>query len=108
VTREKVSRLLRKRLEDIRVKEWFSDRWQLFNECTILSFEEDKVTERRPDRVITDGHETHVIDFKFGKPDSDYHDQVRTYMQLLTGMGLPQVRGWLWYVYSNKVEEVKL
>jgi len=28
-------------------------------------------------------------------------------MKLLQSMGLPQVKGWLWYVYSNKIEEVK-
>ncbi len=107
ITREKISNLLRKRLEEKRIKDWFSERWNIFNECSILTFEDGKVKERRPDRVITDGQETHVIDFKFGKPHPEYHDQVSEYMQLLRSMGLPQVKGWLWYVYSNKVEEVK-
>ncbi len=107
VTREKVSSMLRKRLEDNRVKIWFSERWSLFNECTILSVEDGKVKERRPDRVITDGQQTHVIDFKFGKPHPEYHDQVREYMQLLRSMDIPCVKGWLWYVYSNRVEEVE-
>jgi len=29
-------------------------------------------------------------------------------MQLLRQMGMPCVRGWLWYVYSNQIEEVSL
>ena len=107
VTREKVTGLIRKRLEDKRVAVWFSDRWQLFNECTILTCENGLVKERRPDRVMTDGHETHVVDFKFGQPRPEHHGQVCEYMQLLRSMGLPQVRGWLWYVYMNKIEEVK-
>ena len=106
VTREKVMNLLRKRLESNRVKDWFSDRWQLFNECSIIFMEDGELVERRPDRVMTDGQETHVVDFKFGHPCEDYHQQVRQYMQLLKSMGLPNVRGWLWYVYSNKIEEV--
>ncbi|MBQ4388117.1 MAG: UvrD-helicase domain-containing protein [Prevotella sp.] len=107
VTREKVTGLIRKRLEDRRVTDWFSDRWQLFNECTILTYENGLAKERRPDRVMTDGHETHVVDFKFGQPRPEHHEQVSEYMQLLQSMGLPQVRGWLWYVYMNKIEEVK-
>ena len=98
--------MLRKRLESNRVKDWFSDHWQLFNECSIIFMEDGKLVERRPDRVMTDGKETHVVDFKFGHPCEDYHEQVRQYMQLLSSMGLPNVRGWLWYVYNNKVEEV--
>ena len=107
VTREKLTSMLHKRLEDKRVKDWFSERWQLFNECTILYLDNDgTVVERRPDRVMTDGRETHVVDFKFGRPKEEYHDQVRQYMQLLQQMGMPGVKGWLWYVYSNKIEEV--
>ena len=107
ITREKVTKLLRNRLEDNRVNDWFSDRWRLFNECTILQMADGKVQERRPDRVMTDGKETHVVDFKFGRPKPEYQEQVREYMQLLQSMGLPNVKGWLWYVYNNKVEEVR-
>ena len=70
--------------------------------------DEGHLVERRPDRVTTDGGETHVVDFKFGRPHPDYLQQVQEYMQLLIKMGMPQVRGWLWYVYSNKIVEVKL
>jgi ATP-dependent exoDNAse (exonuclease V) beta subunit len=107
VTAEKVTAMLRKRLASPRIKEWFSDRWQLFNECSILCVDsQGNMLERRPDRVMTDGRETHVVDFKFGHPHSEYLDQVREYMQLLRSMGMPNVKGWLWYVYNNKVEEV--
>lgn len=109
LSREKIISLLRKRLESKRITDWFSSRWQLFNECSILRLDNDgNLVERRPDRVMTDGQETHVVDFKFGKPDSDYVTQVQEYMQLLSKMGMPQVHGWLWYVYTNKIEEVKL
>ena len=106
VTQEKVISLLRKRLEHERVKDWFSGRWQLYNECNIITIESGKVIERRPDRVMTDGNETLVIDFKFGQPKPEYPTQVREYMALLSSMGFPNVKGCLWYVYSNKIEEV--
>ena len=109
LTREKLTAMLHKRLDDRRVREWFSERWQLFNECSILHVnEQGEVQERRPDRVMTDGRETQVVDFKFGRPKPEYQEQVRQYMQLLRQMGMPCVRGWLWYVYSNQIEEVSL
>ena len=55
VTAEKVTAMLRKRLASPRIKEWFSDRWQLFNECSILCVDsQGNMLERRPDRVMTD------------------------------------------------------
>ena len=108
ITPARISDLLRKRLADPRVSQWFSDRWTLFNECTILSVEDGQVVERRPDRVMTDGHQWIVVDFKFGAAKPEYHDQVRQYMQLLAAMGHQDISGYLWYVYSNKVEPVKM
>jgi ATP-dependent exoDNAse (exonuclease V) beta subunit len=107
VTAAKLTAMLQKRLNESRIKDWFSNRWKLFNECSILRLNEQGVVEeRRPDRVMTDGKETHVVDFKFGRPKPEYQEQVREYMQLLQQMGHPNVKGWLWYVYSNKIEEV--
>ena len=108
VTQDRLIHMIRKRLEDPRVSDWFSPRWNLFNECTILTQEDGRVVERRPDRVMTCNGETIVVDFKFGKPQAEYHDQVREYMTLLQGMGHHDTRGFLWYVYSNKIEEVSL
>ena len=106
MTAERITSMLRKRLSDPRVASWFSPRWTLFNECTILSVEDGEVHEHRPDRVITDGDEWIVVDFKFGHPDPEYHTQVRRYMDLLSSMGHQDIKGYLWYVYSNKIEEV--
>ena len=106
MTADKITTMLRKRLADPRVASWFSPRWTLFNECTILSVEDGVVKEHRPDRVMTDGHVWIVVDFKFGHPAPEYHTQVRQYMDLLAAMGHQPVKGYLWYVYSNQIEEV--
>jgi ATP-dependent exoDNAse (exonuclease V) beta subunit len=106
MTAERITTMLRKRLSDPRIASWFSPRWTLFNECTILSVEDGDVKEHRPDRVMTDGNEWIVVDFKFGRPNPEYHQQVRGYMELLASMGHKNIRGYLWYVYSNKIEEV--
>lgn len=108
VSAESLKNMLRKRLADKRVADWFSPRWTLFNECSIISInEEGELQERRPDRVMTDGQQMIVVDFKFGRPRDEYHEQVHEYMELLRHMGYSQVSGYLWFVYSNKIEEVK-
>ena len=113
LTPERITGMLQKRLKDPRVADWFSDRWTLFNECSILSIEDGQVCQHRPDRVMTDGHEWIVVDFKFGSPKPEYHDQVRQYMSLIQEMTpnshpspLTSIKGYLWYVYSNQIEEV--
>ena len=108
LTPERITSMLQKRLKDPRVSDWFSDRWTLFNECSILSIEDGQVCQHRPDRVMTDGHQWIVVDFKFGSPKPEYHDQVRQYMQLLASMGHTRISGYLWYVYSNQIEEVAI
>ena len=104
ITRQRLEQLIRKRLADPRVADWFSPHWKLYNECTIITPDGQSF---RPDRVMTDGQETIVVDFKFGNERDSYHDQVRDYMSLLTQMGMPHVTGYLWFVYSNKIVPVK-
>jgi CRISPR/Cas system-associated exonuclease Cas4 (RecB family) len=99
--------MLRERLENPRVANWFSGHWTLYNECTILSTDhEGRMTERRPDRIMTDGHEWIVVDFKFGQSRDEHLGQVREYIRLLSAMGHRNISGYLWYVYSNKIVEV--
>ena len=106
---EEMAKMLQDRLSSPKVAEWFSPKWRLFTECTILSVDPDtgKVVERRPDRVMYDGNEMVVVDFKFGKKREEYNDQVREYMSLLSQMGYSNVKGFLWFVYTNDIEEVK-
>ena len=107
ITPERITNILRKRLQDPRVADWFSPHWTLFNECTILSIDDGEMKERRPDRVMTDGNKWVVVDFKFGSQKPEYLDQVREYMQLIRTMQPEaEVSGYLWFVYSNKIEEV--
>lgn len=107
ITRESVERMLKKRMESPTVKEWFSDKWELFNECAILSIDEKgEVKNRRPDRVMKSGEEMIVVDFKFARKRDEYHEQVREYISLLQSMGYKNVKGYLWYVFNNDIEEV--
>ena len=100
--------MLHQALSNEQVRSWFSPKWEVHNECAILfrDPESGTVVERRPDRVISDENEIIVIDFKFGKPATIHHTQVELYMEKLREMDARPVKGYLWYVTQQKVEDV--
>ncbi len=109
LTRERIEKLIRIRLADPRVADFFSPRWTLFNECAIIDIDPEtgQLRERRPDRVMTDGKQTIVGDFMFEHECDDYYKQVRNYMELLARMSHTNLRGFLWFVYANRLVEVQ-
>lgn len=97
-------RLIEKRLSIPTAAAWFDDSWQLYNECSILSRDEDrKPLVRRPDRVMVRGQQAVIVDFKFGKPHDEHNAQVCEYAALLRRMGYTDVSGYLWYVYTGDI-----
>ena len=102
--------MLHKRFSNRQVADWFSSRWTLFNECTILDYDAatDTIREHRPDRVMKDEKtgEVVIVDFKFGSPRPEYVEQVNRYKALTQNMGYHNVKGYLWFVYSNRIEEI--
>lgn len=108
-TREELKRTIASRLQSPTVRQWFDPHWKVFNECSILTFDEGRqcLVEKRPDRVIYDGTQMIVIDFKTGTERVEHHQQVAEYMTLLRDMGYSNVHGYLWYVLTNHVFPVK-
>lgn len=108
ITTNELRETIEKSLRSNQVKDWFSKRWELYNECTILQYDDknEELIEQRPDRVMTNGEETIVVDFKFGKERKEYKEQVQRYMRLLTKMGSMNVKGYLWYVMSGNIIQV--
>jgi len=104
---EKVLKLTNWALGHPKVKEWFSGEWSLYNECAIIYKVNGEPQTRRPDRVMMKDDEVVVVDFKFGKPYPEYNEQVREYMDLLRAMGYNHIRGYLWYVFYNILDEVE-
>lgn len=107
ISAEELRRELKQKFSNATVSSWFSDKWTIFNECNIMQLKNGKIVEDRPDRVITDGNETIVIDYKFGHKNAAYNKQVQRYMNLMQQMGYPNVKGYLWYVNLDEVESVK-
>lgn len=99
---------IKKALENPVAREWYDAKWEEFNECEILSIKDGILHEDRPDRVITDGKQTIVIDYKSGQLHSKkYVAQVRKYMNLLQSMGYPGIKGYIWYFMEDNIQEVK-
>ena len=77
-----------------KVTDWFDERWTVLNERTIIDAQGN---EYRPDRLIVDGRQAVVVDYKFGATSQRHVRQVQRYARLLNEMGY-DVEAWLCYV----------
>lgn len=106
--REDVKRLVEHAFQDPRSSVWFDSRWTVINENAIVFNDSNgKIATCRPDRVITDGKETIVIDYKTGIYHLAHEEQVIRYMNLLQQMGYPNVKGFLWYIRQQSIVEIR-
>lgn len=101
VTPEMLRNELMQKFNNPTVSHWFSKHWTVFNECNIVKIENNVIKQERPDRVITDGKETIVIDYKFGQRNESYKKQVQRYMELMKKMNYANVKGYIWYVSED-------
>lgn len=110
LTPEVIERKLKESFSDSQIAEWFSEKWQLFNECSLIYVDPqtNEVHDKRPDRVMCDGDNTIVVDYKFGSYSAKHEEQVRQYMQMLQSMGYRGLKGYLWYFMQGSVKEVLL
>lgn len=86
------------------MRDWFTAPWELRLEEAIYI---DR-RELRPDRVMINPNtkEAIVLDYKFGKWEDKYIQQVHEYMTALQKMGYAPVRGYLWFARKNKLVPV--
>lgn len=107
---EELLELVGKKIASVKELGWFDEKWEVLNECSILTENGD---EKRPDRVLVCGTDAIVIDYKFGAYSQEdtaqlgqYKRQVGRYKELLTCMGYTNVEGYLWYLSADKVISV--
>ncbi len=101
-------RFVIKALSKPEVQSWFDGTYELFNECSILYRNDSGMAvTQRPDRVMVDKDEAIVVDYKFGAEKRSYHYQVLGYMNHLSQLLHKPVKGYLWYVFEQRIEEVK-
>ncbi len=97
--RETLLRLLSKN----EVRDWFSGRYEVRNETEIIAASGKLY---RPDRVMVDGRNVVVVDYKFGtQKQARYRAQVSNYMRLIEKMGY-QPQGYIWYTMLDEIEKV--
>jgi len=84
------------------VSKWFDGSYNIRTESEIIA-----KNNKRPDRVMFSDNEVIVVDYKFGQIKLSAHtQQVKEYIKLLSEMGYKNIKGYVWYVGRNEVDEV--
>jgi hypothetical protein len=66
----------------------------------------DDKQELRPDRVMIKGNRVIILDYKFGKQNEKYIDQINKYIHLFKQMGYNDVHGYIWYAQDKMMIKV--
>lgn len=84
--------------------QWFSGDYEHWDERSIIL---PNGRTMRPDKVLVRPDETIVVDFKFTQHEDDAHRrQVSDYMLTLREMGMPDVKGYVYYGALERLVEV--
>ncbi|MBS1558653.1 MAG: UvrD-helicase domain-containing protein [Bacteroidetes bacterium] len=86
------------------VADWFSEKWNVQTEVSAWL---PVGKELRIDRLLTQGRQAIVIDYKSGNPAKSDHDQVMEYGAVLNEMGF-HTEGFLLYLNEEKIEVKKV
>ena len=86
-------------------RNWFPENPDaLYNETSLIDTDGSVY---RPDRVLVICGKVIIIDYKFGEHHRSYERQVKRYMDMWRRMGYDEVSGFLWYVDSGNVVELR-
>ena len=102
---KKLSHVLEQLFLDPEINRFFQPGLNVKNEAEILLPEGSAY---RPDRLILDGRNAIVLDYKTGKKEEKHKSQINKYAKILKEMGYGEVKRYLLYVDLNndKVLEV--
>jgi ATP-dependent exoDNAse (exonuclease V) beta subunit len=92
-------------LSNPEISDWYDTKWTVMNETEILT-KEGRIA--RPDRVITQGDETVIIDYKTGKERDEDIEQLNDYEVLLRDMGYKNVRKYLLHISDSENDLIKV
>ncbi len=85
------------------IKDWFSDKYDVKNEEALITIKGDI---RIPDRVLINEDTLIVIDFKFGKQQEKYKQQILEYKHLIEQVYKRDASAFIYYVEEDIVWEV--
>ncbi|MEQ9406002.1 MAG: UvrD-helicase domain-containing protein [Cyclobacteriaceae bacterium] len=100
--RDKYERIISNLWNNPIIRSWFEGNQEVRTEVVVLP--KDGET-RRMDRVLIDGNNVKVVDFKNGQPRKQDERQVQEYIGLLKGMGY-EANGHLLYLKTGEVVDV--
>src|SRR5690606_23379443 len=86
------------------VSSWFEEGWEVRTEVPVIL---PGGEESRFDRLLIKDNNAIVIDFKTGGSSKADHHQVLAYMEILRNMNFTEVGGYVLYVRTGEVVEVK-
>jgi ATP-dependent exoDNAse (exonuclease V) beta subunit len=99
---EKISTDIKQLLELKMITPYFEEGVEIKNEVEILTQAGDIL---RPDRVVIQGNQAIVIDYKTGKKNAQkYHAQMQDYEYALLSLGYASVKKLLLYIHEQEVE----
>lgn len=91
-------------MTDPRFKAWFSGKYRIYNEHTLLH----SSGMMRPDRIMVHENNAVVVDYKTGETDTGkYVPQLRKYMRRLKETGFENVEGFIVQLDQAEIIEVK-
>ena len=100
--RQEINEKLNSFFDISETKDWFSNKYKIVNERTILTPNGEKY---RPDKILIGTDNVKVIDYKFGEEKNPkYERQIRHYMELLKDMGYTNISGNIYYASTNTIE----
>ncbi len=104
--KKEIEQIVRQRINDGQVKEWFQGFSRVLIEREVMTDHGDM---KRFDRVVwTSSGEIHLIDYKSGsQPPKRYMKQIKSYIEFFKSAGYPKVRGFLYYLDTGKIIEVE-
>jgi hypothetical protein len=108
--------LINKMLSLNYVQEWFEGKYRVLNEADIILKGKDRISSKRPDRLMIGEDNVIIVDYKFATSKNNmelYSNQLNEYKFLLEEMGYKNIKSYLWFVsfdneeFSSELIEVK-
>jgi ATP-dependent exoDNAse (exonuclease V) beta subunit len=95
---------LTKILNTTKIYPWFSDKYSVLTETTILTSDGEM---KRPDRVMENDNKIIVVDYKFTSNQKKEHiKQVKEYIDKIKLIETKPVEGFVWYVLQNNLVKI--
>ena len=102
--KEDLKKLVVDLIHEPSVKPFFDTTWKIMREQEIIA---PGVQISRPDRILTEGKNAILIDFKTGVAKESHHEQLNNYGETLSKMGYQNIRKYLIYL-KEKPEVVEV